>query len=225
MSDKPFIISFDLDDTLYDNGPVIVYAFKALYQHLIETYSGFESFFSFEAFVTHARDIHQAHPRVFDFSLVRKLHIESALQQSNHNNADIEAAYEVFLTARQEVTLFEDTIPVLSALKKNYQLISVSNGNAYPSRIGLTGYFTHSFNPTICGFAKPDPDMYREVCRMIDIEPSQLIHIGDCLQNDYYAAIEAGCNAIWFNNKNATSDIKHQVSNLKELIIQIPTIA
>ena len=152
MPNKPLIISFDLDDTLYDNGPVIVHAFQQLYRHMVETYSGFDKVFDFDGFVQHAHEVHRANPEVFDFSQVRKMHIESALNEASVGSGDINAAYEVFLQARQNVKLFDETIPTLNALQQDYQLISVSNGNAVPERIGLGSFFSASFNPSLRNF-------------------------------------------------------------------------
>ena len=224
MQNKTYIISFDLDDTLYDNTPVIIHAFEKLYQYMVDTYSGFERHFDYQGFVEHAHLVHKANPHVFDFSLVRKMHIESALDKANFVHGDIDEAYEVFLDARQNVELFEETLPTLNSLQRNYQLISVSNGNAFPDRIGLGGIFSDSFNPSNCGHAKPDPDMYLTVCEKMNIKPSQLIHIGDCLRNDYHAAIAAGCHAVWFNRKKSSSDIKQQIHRLPQLSALIPTI-
>lgn len=224
MPKKPYIISFDLDDTLYDNGPVIIYAFKKLYAYMVKTYDGFDDYFDFKDFVDHAHQVHKANPHVFDFSLVRKMHIESTLDLAEIARGDINQAYQVFLDARQEVDLFAETLPTLTSLQKSYQLISISNGNAFPDRIGLRGYFSDCFNPTNCGHAKPDPDMYRKVCKVMNIMPSQLIHIGDCVINDYETAIEAGCHAIWFNRNNKPLDIKHQINRLDDLVTLIPTL-
>ena len=224
MQNKTYIISFDLDDTLYDNTPVIIHAFKELYEYMVDTYSGFERHFDFQGFVEYARLVHKANPHVFDFSLVRKMHIKSALDKAEFVHGDIDEAYEVFLDARQNVELFEETLPTLTSLQQDYQLISVSNGNALPDRIGLSGIFSASFNPTNCGHAKPDPNMYLTVCEKMNIKPSQLIHIGDCLRNDYHAAVKAGCHAIWFNRKKSTSDIQQQVSRLQQLTAVIPTL-
>ena len=224
MNTNTYIISFDLDDTLYDNTPVRIHAFKQRYDYMVATYDGFANHFDYSGFVEHAHLVHKANPQVFDFSLVRKMHIESALAEANIVPVNTAEAYQVFLDARQTVELFAETLPTLTSLRQNYELISVSNGNAYPDRIGLEGIFSHSFNPSNCGHAKPDPEMYRTVCEKMDIKPSQLIHIGNCQRNDYEAAIAAGCHAIWFNHDNKPSDNTHQISRLDELPARIPQL-
>ncbi len=221
MPNTSYIISFDLDDTLYDNRPVIVRAFRELYAHLVDSYRGFDAIFDRHRFVQLAHEIRKTNPEVFDFSKLRKMHIESALNEASISDGDIDAAYRVFLEARQKVELFAETLPTLRSLKQEYQLISISNGNAAPERIGLGSFFSASFNPTNCGYAKPDPNMYLEVCHRLNITPNQIIHIGDCIDNDYHAAIAAGCQAIWFKNTNRVSDVEPQINNLTELTTKI----
>ena len=222
MTDNSFIISFDLDDTLFDNGPVIKHAFVKLYEHMVDQYEGFAEAFDFQSFVQHAHETRLANPTIVDYSLLRKIHIESALTQVGHNTDQTDVAYQVFIDARQEVTLFDETIPMLTALQSHpFRLIAVSNGNADPDRIGLSGFFTDRFNPTSVGYAKPDPRMYTEVCHRLSIAPEQMIHIGDCLNNDVDAAREAGCHSIWFNPNQHSAERTPQVQNLDELKSEI----
>jgi putative hydrolase of the HAD superfamily len=214
---KPTIISFDLDDTLFDNGPVILHAFQALFDHLCEYYPGFSDHFTPQTFIEFAHETRQAHPDIVDFNVLRHIHINRALVRAGFDEQNTETAYAVFLDARQQVRLFPESVPVLEQLNKKYTLISISNGNANPEHIGLGNYFSASFNPTSIGYAKPDPAMYSKVCEQLGIEPWQILHIGDCLDNDYQAALNAGCRAIWFNAKGRDLDNHPQVRHLSEL--------
>ena len=49
----------------------------------------------------------------------------------------------------------------------------------------------------------------------LGVMPQQILHVGDCINNDYYAAVQAGCRAIWYNTKNDCADITNQVSTLR----------
>jgi putative hydrolase of the HAD superfamily len=51
------------------------------------------------------------------------------------------------------------------------------------------------------GVRKPDPEIYRFGCRLLGIEPSEAIHVGDDLENDVQGAAAAGIKtiqALWF---------------------------
>lgn len=211
------IISFDLDDTLFDNGPVIIGAFEALFDYLADTYPGFADHFNYQSFIEYAHETRLAHPEIVDFNVLRHIHINAALARAGFDEQNTEQAYSVFLDARQKVRLFPDSLAILKQLGKKYRLISISNGNANPDRIGLGEVFEASFNPTSIGFAKPDPTMYTRVCETLRIDPAQVLHVGDCLHNDYEAPLAAGCRAIWYNAKKIDSPILYQVTELSDL--------
>ena len=217
-------ISFDLDDTLFDNGPVIRQAFRALYNYLCDNYSGFDTTFSFHTFLQFAHESRQAHPEIIDFNVLRKIHIKEALAKAGYQEHATESAYQVFLQARQQVELFPESRPMLEEVAKDHQLVSISNGNAQPEHIGLGDIFSASFNPTSIGYAKPNPKMYLAVCDELAISPAQMLHIGDCLDNDYRAAIQAGCKAIWFNTQGSQAVKVPQVQCLSELPAKIANL-
>jgi len=225
MTRQDYIISFDLDDTLFDNGPVIKHAFVKLYEHMVDSYAGFAEVFDFDQFVKLAYQSRMENSDIVDYSLLRKIHIQNALAHYGVANADPDVAYQVFIDARQEVTLFEQTIPLLESLKSHsLPLIAISNGNADPDRIGLSGFFSARFNPTSVGYAKPDPRMYEAVCQQLNIAPEQLIHIGDCRDNDVDAARNAGCHSIWFNRHESSVDYQPHVQCLSQIHSEISKI-
>lgn len=214
-----YYISFDLDDTLFDNTPVIKHAFAVLYDYLIDQYPNLAVHYSLDSFITAAHETRNQHMDIVDYNVLRVIHIERVLTEVGYEKSTIDAskACDVFVDARQHVTFFDDTLPTVQTLADSYSLISISNGNADPERIGLSGFFKTSFNPTNCGLAKPDPEMYRSVCDQLDIEPGQMIHIGDSLTNDIFAAREAGCKTIWFNRLNKEDGVQPQIKTLSEL--------
>lgn len=211
-------LSFDLDDTLYDNGPVIRQAFQDLYDYLVSQYPEIGSLFSLKQFIRRAHEIRAQHPHEFDYTILRHIHIGNVLTEAGYPDADTTAAYEVFIDSRQQVVLYDQTVEVLEMVAKQFPLIAITNGNALPERIGIGDYIQQTFNPGNCGFAKPDPRIYQHVCQQLAIRPEQLLHIGDCLDNDFNAAHQAGCQAIWLNHKQHARSIQPQVKELSELI-------
>ena len=212
------IVSFDLDDTLYDNTPVIRHAFAELYSYLCETYPEVVQFQpDLDAFIASAYQSRTRYPDEVDFQRVRHLHIKDCLSEAGYHHAATDTAYQVFYDARQVVTLFDDVLPTLQELNTKYTLISISNGNAEPDRIGLGTYFKTHVNPHECGYAKPDPQIYRWTCQQLAIAPEQLLHIGDCLSNDVNAALNAGARAIWFNPKGKPGFDGPQITQISDL--------
>jgi len=208
------VISFDLDDTLYDNGPVIHNAFIALYNFLCAHYPKVADHFDFDGFLKNAHQIKHEHQEIVDLHKLRHLHINTILTSSGYPKVATDPAYQVFIKARQQVDLYPVGLEILKHLKKHYKIISISNGNADPNQIGLGDFIEQSFNPANTGFAKPDPRIYSHCCDQLNIAPQQMLHIGDCLNNDFYAAQEASCKALWLNLNNSDSPEQPQFNSL-----------
>ncbi|NNJ71957.1 MAG: HAD-IA family hydrolase [Enterobacterales bacterium] len=225
MSNSDKVLSFDLDDTLYDNTPVIYSAFARLYQYLCDNYPNIKQHYvSVDDFIASAALSRDRYPNVVDFQEIRHRHIADCLTESGYRDYDIKAAYHVFFEARQAVNLFPGVLPTLHELSQSFRLVGISNGNAEPRRIGLGTLLAEHFNPHSCGFAKPDPQMYEWVCNKLAIEPQQLVHIGDCLTNDVAAAQAAGCQAIWFNPKQKPFNDGPNIQRISQLIKLLPSL-
>ena len=217
-------LSFDLDDTLYDNIPVIKNAFFALYSYLIAPYPGIIDKYSFDAFINSAKALQKEHPFNADLNHLRRLHIQQVLARSgyrlNENSDLIEQAFLVFWRARQQVTLYPDTLRVLEILSAKLPLIAISNGNACIKSIGLDRLFSFSINATATGKPKPDSSMFLVACEKLAIQPEQLIHIGDDLINDIGGAHNAGCRSIWIRPQ-AASNTKHTANIVIERLSEL----
>ncbi len=211
-------ISFDLDDTLYDNKPVIKNAFLVLFEYLCGQYPAVEKRYDFETFLKSAKSCRQQNPNITNLDELRKIHIDSVIkhstgsnnQQSLHlntfelnslhlNSFELNRAFSIFWEARQQVTLFPQTLELLKHLSRQLPLVSLSNGNVSPERIGIKKYFNESINLMDAGNAKPHPAMFHLACQRLNIKPQELLHIGDSLPIDIRGAQRAGCLALWFN--------------------------
>ena len=192
-------ISFDLDDTLYDNKPVIKNAFLTLYNYLTEHYPNIKQHYNFQSFVDAAITLKDEHPLITNMNTLRKLHISKTITVSGYPETNDLHAYEIFWKARQKVTLFPETIKVLRFLSKKVPLVSISNGNACTKSIGIDAYFQYNINAMDTGKIKPDSSMFHLACNKLSIKHEQLLHIGDDLSHDIKGAFGAGCRSIWIN--------------------------
>ena len=62
--------------------------------------------------------------------------------------------------------------------------------------VGLRGYFTHVFSCTSdFDEVKKTPDVYVSVCRILGIEPEEMIHVGDHRHFDFIAPRQLGVTA------------------------------
>lgn len=119
--------------------------------------------------------------------------------------------------------LFEGTIEILEYLKTNYNLHIITNGFAVIQENKLNNsYITHYFksitNSEMAGVKKPNPFIFEYALDLANAKKENSIMIGDCLEADVQGALDAGIDAIFFNENNVkvVADIK-QVNHLLEL--------
>jgi len=214
-------LSFDLDDTLYDNEPVIRNAFQKLYDYLVECYPNISQHYHFDTFLDAAITLKEEHPLIFDLGILRRLHIEKVMQRSGYQTGDLEQAFDIFWQARQQVELFPGVHKILAELSARLPMVAISNGNACIKTIGIERYFQWAINTSDTGKPKPDSSMFLLACEKLAIQPEQLLHIGDNLEKDINGAFKAGCPSIWFNHRQlrvTNHKADGVIENLSELL-------
>ena len=119
--------------------------------------------------------------------------------------------------------LFEGAIEVLEYLKPKYKLHIITNGfaNVQDKKINnalLSGYFKTITNSELAGVKKPNSIIFDYAVNVAQASKENCIMIGDCLDADVNGALNAGLDAIFFNDKRieAPQNIK-QVNHLLEL--------
>jgi HAD superfamily hydrolase (TIGR01549 family) len=200
MPETPVLsaITLDLDDTLWPVGPTLVAAERVLDDWLRARAPRTAALSDAAARAAIRRRLVDAWPqRAHDMSFLRREGLRVAMAEAGDDPALADDAFAVFLAARQRVTLFDDVLPVLGRWAARYRLVAISNGNADVSRVGLGPYFVGAVSAHELGFAKPDPRMFLEACRIAGAEPAQVLHIGDDPQLDVLAARRAGLRSAW----------------------------
>jgi len=191
-------ISLDLDDTLWPVMPTLIHAEKTLTAWLVEHAPATARMLTPQTRAQYRNAVVARHPdRLYDMSFIRHQLIFDALSAAGDDPAHADAAFEVFLAARQQVSLFDDVRPVLERWQARYKLIAISNGNADLDRIGLGHWFDVKLSAHEVGMAKPDPRIFHLACERVGMQPAQVLHIGDNHEVDCVAARTAGLNAAW----------------------------
>jgi HAD superfamily hydrolase (TIGR01549 family) len=134
-----------------------------------------------------------------DLSALRRESIRLALTQAGDDGALAEPAFDLFFAERQRVTLFADAHDTLAFLSSRYPLAAVSNGNADIQLIGIGPYFQHSLSATVLGVAKPDVRIFHAAASALQVQPHEVLHVGDDATLDARGAMDAGMQAVWFN--------------------------
>ncbi|MCE9564837.1 MAG: HAD family hydrolase [Planctomycetes bacterium] len=66
------------------------------------------------------------------------------------------------------------------------------------------------------GFRKPATEFFREVTRVAECAPNQILFVGDDLDNDYHGATAAGLTAVLLDASNRPHSV-NRLNNLREL--------
>ncbi len=194
-------ITLDLDDTLWPVWPTIARAEARLHAWLAE-----------RAPATHALAIQHSVVRsiraqvleehvglAHDLGALRLEALRRILARAGDDQALADAAFQVFLAARQEVDLFDDALPALERLSGRYPLVALTNGNADIERVGLARFFHASVSAADAGVAKPDARIFRLGAEAAGVAPAQVLHVGDDPLLDAQGALDAGMQAVWLH--------------------------
>ena len=193
-------VAFDLDNTLWDVGPVIERAESRVHAWLIEHCPRIPERVSL-ADMRAARELlareepHNAH----DFTYLRVASLARHARECGYDEEVALRAFEVFFTARNEVELFADVRPGLERLRSRFPLATLSNGNADLARIGLSEFFVLSLNARQIGIGKPHPRCFQRLAEGLGVRPHDILYVGDDPVLDVAAAREAGLSTVWVN--------------------------
>jgi putative hydrolase of the HAD superfamily len=199
MRDVQAII-FDLDDTLWEVGPVIVRAEHAMLAFLAERYPRVLELHSLESMRDLRARMALEHPAMrHDFTWLRLESLRHHAREAGYPESMAQETFEVFYRARNEVTLYDDVLPALEQLHTRFRLFAVSNGNADLETIGLARYFEHALAAREAGMLKPDPRIFGLLLHRAGLDTAQVVHVGDDAVADVEGARRAGVTPVWIN--------------------------
>ncbi|WP_081221101.1 HAD-IA family hydrolase [Pseudoalteromonas luteoviolacea] len=201
------VLSFDLDDTLYNNHPIILNAINAMQTYLqsIPQWAAQDG----DYWLACRRHVSQIQPYLqSDVTQWRKVALEYGLSQLGLTKEEItrhtHLAYQAFADARSQITVADSVLTLLDNLAKKYTLIAITNGNVEVDKFNLAGVFSRVYLAGPDGEAKPSDALFKRACRDLKIHPNQILHIGDSLDTDVQGANHAGCHSVWLNNQGVT---------------------
>jgi len=197
------LITFDLDDTLWDVTPVMQDA-EAVLRNWLAMHAprlgGVPIEHLWEIRARLLQDDPLLRHRLSELRRRILLHaLVGAGYSSDESEALAEGGFQVFLAARHQVELFAEVHPTLEALASRYRLGVITNGNADVRRLGLADYFQFALCAEELGVGKPDPKPFQEALARAGIAAAHAVHIGDHPSDDIAGAQAAGLRAIWFN--------------------------
>ena len=197
-------LSFDLDDTLWDPRPALIAADKAQWLALAQRYPDLAKRFTRDqTFVCRKQILADAPSIVGDVTALRIEVMYRVLLSLDIAPAEADesarAAFEAFMAKRNDVILFPETIPMLESVSKSYNIVAITNGNADVFKTGIGPYFDLSIRADEAGIAKPDRGIFDLTWEKLGCRSTDVIHVGDSVENDVQGAINAGVTPIWYN--------------------------
>lgn len=219
------VLSFDLDDTLWDGHKVIISAEQAMHDWMLQhTPDVFRQYTKDELRAHKIRFIKQNPQYINKISDGRIAYLSHLFLQLNYPDYQKKAiaCFQQFYLARQQVELFDGVIEALQTLQKHYRLIAITNGNADIKLTGLSDYFEFSLNAE--DFAKPKPhaDIFHAALAKAQVIPKQCLHIGDHPVHDMLGAHQMGMATCWLKDGTREWDqdfsAQLQINHVSELV-------
>lgn len=224
LSSKITDVFFDLDHTLWDFDVNSELAFDTIFK---KDHPSIEIANFIEKYIP----INQACWKLYQYDKIthgelrynRLKHTFDALEYFV-SDAQIESIAQDYIELLpQNNCLFDGTIEVLEYLGKKYKLHIITNGFAEVqykkiNNSNIAGFFKTITNSEMAGVKKPNPVIFEYALDLAKAKKENSIMIGDCLEADVQGALNAGLDAIFFNEKNIKTEqnIK-QVNHLLEL--------
>ncbi|MDE0688757.1 MAG: HAD family hydrolase [Candidatus Poribacteria bacterium] len=124
----------------------------------------------------------------------------------------------------EDIELYPDVIPTFDVLSPQFKLGLLSNGNTYPERCGLEGYFAFVVFSQDVQIEKPDRRIFEITAQRADCELAQMLHVGDSLRNDVDGARKAGVRSVWLNREGIPNNTEIRPDYEVASLTEIPTI-
>jgi putative hydrolase of the HAD superfamily len=195
-------LSFDLDDTLYENHSLMLQAEKKLQSYLKNHYPLTEQMRIADwrkikfYHLTHSPEL------ASDMGELRRRTLYTGLQQRGYKDAELEHAvadcFDYFYYQRSHFKVNETICSLLSELARKVPLVAITNGNVNLQQIGIADYFSHCFKANLTQPMKPHRMMFDLASKALGISAGNILHIGDNLEKDVMGAIAAGMQSAWY---------------------------
>ena len=193
-------ISLDLDDTLWPFAPIGDRIERTLHDWFVAHSPVTAEHFPIEEMRAPRERVFAEFPQhAHDLGLLRRLTIERALRESGSDPTLASAAHAIFFRERNRVDFYPDAPDALRRIAARVPVAALSNGNADLVEIGIAPLFRFQLGAREYGSAKPDPGIFLEACRRLDVAPHEVLHVGDHPEMDVAGAIGAGLRSCWID--------------------------
>jgi len=215
-------VFFDLDHTLWDFDKNSKITFENIFARNHPAVL-------IDSFITHYIPINQACWKLYQYDKIThqqlrydrlKLSFDAiGYKITDEAIALISDEYIELLTENNH--LFDGTLEILNYLSQKYKLHVITNGFAHVqvkklNNAKLNPYFATVTNSEMAGVKKPNPIIFEYALDLAKAKKESSIMIGDSIEADVLGALDAGIDAIYFNESR--QDITHSVKQINHLL-------
>ncbi len=194
-------MTFDLDDTLYDNWPYIIEAEKGLLSFIAKEYPD-SSYLNRDDWQQYKQQVLHNDPELFwDMGDLRRIILTKGLEGAGYRGkvlADaVQTCFDWFYFERSNFKVGEAQCQLLAKLAERLPLVAITNGNVNTQQIGIDDYFQHTFKASRKNPMKPHAHMFDQAAAYLNISRGSILHVGDNLEKDVWGATNAGFSSAW----------------------------
>ncbi|WP_129955203.1 MULTISPECIES: 5-amino-6-(5-phospho-D-ribitylamino)uracil phosphatase YigB [unclassified Rahnella] len=204
-------ITFDLDDTLYDNYDVIRRTDAETLKFMQGYHPALADIAPDAVRLMRAELLAQDAEIYHDVTEWRRQAVLLAMTRAGLSHSEAEqgtkATMETFAKWRSRIYVPQENHDALAALAERWPLVAITNGNADPTAFGLSQYFQFTLRAGDHGRAKPYADMYKKTSMKLDIPLENILHVGDDLTTDVAGSVRCGMQSCWINLREG--DLMH----------------
>lgn len=107
-------------------------------------------------------------------------------------------------------TCIDEARPMLEQLHERYPMMLVSNFYGNIDEVlrdyGIRHLFKGIIESAVVGVRKPNPTLFRLGVDALELEPSEVLVVGDSLRKDIEPAEQLGCQVLWLKGKGWTAE-------------------
>ncbi len=201
------VVTFDLDNTLWDVEPALLRAEEAQQNWLLQHRPGTVEHFDHDSLFEFKKSVWKRHPELSHHVTNMRIQTLFELQVAAGYPEDqaregARIAFDAFLQERHKVELYEEALVVLEQLADRYTLGALTNGNADIYKTDAAEYFDFAFLAEEIGASKPHPDMFEAAIAKAGVNASEIAHVGDDPEHDVKGAKNVGMHTVWMNNRS-----------------------
>lgn len=218
---------FDFDDTLWDFQKNSAQLLEELFLefHLEEKLKT-----NFKNFLAHYQKTNlelwsKYYKRLVTKDEMRNHRFNTVFKNFGYDNYEenIQITHHYLTRGPRGTDLKEGCLETLTYLKEKYSLHIITNGFSESQHVKISGSGLKSFFDKIIisdehNFIKPEPEIFRLAERLTGAKTEDCVMIGDSMESDIKGALNAGWDAIHYNELQNSTHQGYIISSLSDLM-------